>query len=58
MLPRRALRLGPHRLRRVEVLAELLRRREPLLVSNNHNPSRLNINRFIGRLQGTHFGIY
>ena len=47
MLARRALRLGPHRLRRVEVLAELLRGRLPLLVSNNLNrdPTRLNINR-------------
>ena len=35
VLARRALRLGPHRLRRVEVLAELLQRRLPLLASNN-----------------------
>ena len=49
MLPRRALRLGPHRLRRVEVLAELLRGREPFLISNNLNrdPTRLNINRLL-----------
>ena len=49
MLSRRALRLGPHRLRRVEVLAELLRGRLPLLVSNNLNrdPTQLNINRLL-----------
>ena len=49
VLSRRALRLGPHRLRRVEVLAELLRGRLPLLVSNNLNrdPTRLNINRLL-----------